>query len=59
MKVKVIADNPMEGQETIKHLIGNVYKVKFYDREDESVSVIDNMESEIVLNKSEYAILEA
>jgi hypothetical protein len=59
MKVKVIADNSLEGQGTIKHLIGNVYEVKMYDEEDHSVSVLDDMEGMIVLNKSEYAVLEA
>lgn len=59
MKVKVIADQPLEGQGSIKHLIGKEYTVKFYDKDDESVSVIDGMEGEIVLNKSECIVLEA
>lgn len=58
-KMKVIADQPLEGQGSIKHLIGKEYIVKFYDKDDESVSVIDGMEGEIVLNKSEYIVLEA
>lgn len=59
MKVKVIADNPLEGQGSIKHLIGNVYEVMIYDEEDHSVSVLDYMEGMIVLNKSEYIVPEA
>lgn len=60
MKVKVIANQPLDGQSDIQHLIGKEYEVKFYDQEDESVSVIDDsFGGEIVLNKGEYAILEA
>ena len=59
MKVKVIADNPLEGQGSIKHLIGNVYEVIIYDEEDHSVRVLDYMEGMVVLNKSEYIVLEA
>lgn len=59
MKVKLIDDKPLTYQESIEHLIGNVYEVIYYDQEDESVSVMDeSFGGEIVLNKSEYIILD-
>lgn len=35
MKVKLIYDKPFTYQESIEHLIGNVYEVIYYDQEDE------------------------
>lgn len=58
MRVKVIANKPLHGQDSIDDLIGKEYTVEFYDDDDDSVSVIDDVRGMISLNKSEYIILE-
>lgn len=58
MRIKVIADKPLDGQDSIKDLIGKEYTVDFHDEDDDSVSVIDDVRGSISLNKSEYIILE-
>ncbi|ANB57161.1 hypothetical protein GFC29_1381 [Anoxybacillus sp. B7M1] len=65
MKVKVIANKPDTRPRTgaqlpIEHLIGKIYEVKYYDKEDQSVTVYEeSFGGDIVLNKNEYEIMKA
>jgi|GEM_PF-4785378 len=65
MKVRVIASKPdtqriAVAQLSIEHLIGKIYEVKYYDKEDQSVTVYEeSFGGDIVLNKDEYELVKA
>ena len=58
MKIKVIANHPQKGQDSIKHLIGKVYDVINFDKESNEVQVeskeFDGTDGIIILNKREW-----
>lgn len=66
MKIKIIADNPEDGQDSIKDLIGEVFEVQFRHQTngeyDGRVSVnsqeYDGFAGLIIIQPDEYEVVE-